>query len=141
MHLCQRVFFFGLSPHSHLVAAQDVGDHPPITPIAFAASSAACGGEAPFALYQLVCRHFLATVSPPATFRETKVATIPSLGEIAGRMLWPKPSFVVENVSGWSLIDTDKKHIYDILIKQEEKPCDQQSQLQTDTHKLACRKM
>eukprot|EP00667_Euglena_gracilis_P012220 EG_transcript_12542 len=53
---------------------EDVGDHPPITPIAFAASSAACGGEAPFALYQLVCRHFLATVSPPATFRETKVA-------------------------------------------------------------------
>lgn len=50
----------------------DVGDHPPITPVKSATSSQ-CGSEAGWALYEEVCRHFLATVSPDATVREAEL--------------------------------------------------------------------
>ncbi|CAE8726676.1 unnamed protein product, partial [Polarella glacialis] len=47
----------------------DVGDHPPITPVK-AATCSQCGGEANYALYEEVCRHFLASLCPDASFRE-----------------------------------------------------------------------
>ncbi|CAJ1420011.1 unnamed protein product [Effrenium voratum] len=50
----------------------DVGDHPPITPIR-AATQSQCGSEAAWALYEEVCRHFLATISPDSTFREAEL--------------------------------------------------------------------
>ena len=51
----------------------DVGDHPPITPVK-AVKPNQCGSEAHWALYEEVCRHFLATVSPDATVREAAVS-------------------------------------------------------------------
>lgn len=39
----------------------DMGDHPPITPVASVDSNALAGGEA--ALYDLISKHFLSTVS------------------------------------------------------------------------------
>lgn len=40
---------------------KDVGDHPPITPVKGANSSAVGGGDY-WRLYDYVCRHFIATV-------------------------------------------------------------------------------
>lgn len=39
----------------------DMGDHPPITPVASVDSNALPGGES--ALYELISKHFLSTVS------------------------------------------------------------------------------
>ena len=47
---------------------EDAGDHPPITPVKIAQSANACGGEAAHAVYMLICRHFLATVSEDAVY-------------------------------------------------------------------------
>ncbi|CAK8990534.1 DNA topoisomerase 3-beta-1 (DNA topoisomerase III beta-1) [Durusdinium trenchii] len=58
----------------------DVGDHPPITPVK-CASRSQCGSDAHWALYEEVCRHFLATVSPDATLREAEVQL--QLGDVA----------------------------------------------------------
>ncbi|CAF3135019.1 unnamed protein product [Rotaria socialis] len=51
---------------------KDVGDHPPITPVK-AASSAAVGGGDYWRIYDYVCRHFIATVSPDCVYEETTV--------------------------------------------------------------------
>lgn len=48
----------------------DVGDHPPITPVA-TATEAELGGDA-WRLYDYVTRHFLGTVSPDCVFKRTK---------------------------------------------------------------------
>jgi DNA topoisomerase-3 len=54
-------------PHKGL----DAGDHPPITPCRAAAQGTLRGDE--WLLYDLVVRHFLATVSPDATYEKVKV--------------------------------------------------------------------
>mmetsp|Transcript_50103 Transcript_50103/g.119228 ORF Transcript_50103/g.119228 Transcript_50103/m.119228 type:complete len:1075 (-) Transcript_50103:35-3259(-) len=48
----------------------DAGDHPPITPVAFATGPEQCGGQAAWILYQAICIHFLATIAPDAFFEE-----------------------------------------------------------------------
>jgi hypothetical protein len=52
----------------------DVGDHPPITPVKMATPKQ-CEGEVGWALYQLICRHFVASLSDAATF-ETATAQV-----------------------------------------------------------------
>jgi DNA topoisomerase III len=49
----------------------DVGDHPPITPIT-ADTGGTLTGDAQ-RLYSMICRHFLASVSPDAEFESTTV--------------------------------------------------------------------
>lgn len=49
----------------------DVGDHPPITPCRAVAQTSLRGDE--WLLYDIVVRHFLATVSPDATYEKVKV--------------------------------------------------------------------
>ena len=49
----------------------DAGDHPPITPCRAASPGELHGNEAQ--IYELVTRHFIATVSPDALFLQTKV--------------------------------------------------------------------
>ena len=44
----------------------DVGDHPPITPVKLA-TPRQCEGEAGWALYQYICRHFVASLSADCT--------------------------------------------------------------------------
>jgi len=58
----------------------DVGDHPPITPVK-AATPNQCESEAGWALYEMVCRHFLATVSPDAKVQEAELHL--QLGDVA----------------------------------------------------------
>ncbi|CAE7021293.1 Top3b, partial [Symbiodinium sp. CCMP2456] len=41
-----------------------------------AATQSQCGSEAGWALYELVCRHFLASVSPDAALQEAEVAFV-----------------------------------------------------------------
>lgn len=48
----------------------DVGDHPPITPIA-SATEAELGGGDTWRLYDYVARHFLGSLSPDCTFTRT----------------------------------------------------------------------
>jgi len=50
----------------------DVGDHPPITPVKHA-TERQCKEPAAWELYKLVCRHFLATVSPDCMVNEVEV--------------------------------------------------------------------
>jgi len=50
----------------------DMGDHPPITPVKLATRSQ-CEGEAGWVLYCAICRHFLATISPDADFVEAEM--------------------------------------------------------------------
>ena len=50
----------------------DAGDHPPITPVR-AATETEIGGGCDWQLFDMVCRHFLATVSPDCKFLRTKV--------------------------------------------------------------------
>ena len=45
----------------------DVGDHPPITPVK-AATPRQCEGEVGWALYQYICRHYVASLSDDCTF-------------------------------------------------------------------------
>ncbi|CAF4968388.1 unnamed protein product [Rotaria sp. Silwood1] len=51
---------------------KDVGDHPPITPVKAASSSSVGGGDY-WRLYDYICRHFIATVSPDCIYEETTV--------------------------------------------------------------------
>ncbi|CAF3581946.1 unnamed protein product [Adineta steineri] len=51
---------------------KDVGDHPPITPVK-SATAASVGGGDYWRLYDYVCRHFIATVSPDCIYEETTV--------------------------------------------------------------------
>ena len=44
----------------------DVGDHPPITPVKLA-TPRQCEGEAGWAVYQYICRHFVASLSADCT--------------------------------------------------------------------------
>lgn len=50
----------------------DQGDHPPITPIRAASENEVGGGDA-WRMYDYVCRHFLGSISPDATFKRTSV--------------------------------------------------------------------
>ena len=52
-------------------AGIDAGDHPPITPVAMC-TSGDVGGDAA-RLYELITRHFIATLSPAATWLRTTV--------------------------------------------------------------------
>jgi DNA topoisomerase-3 len=52
-------------------AGIDAGDHPPITPVALCAAGDV-GGDAS-RLYELITRHFIATLSPSATWLRTTV--------------------------------------------------------------------
>ncbi|XP_043806934.1 DNA topoisomerase 3-beta isoform X3 [Manihot esculenta] len=49
----------------------DVGDHPPITPIQLASENML--GKDAWRLYQYVCQHFIASVSPDCKYVRTKV--------------------------------------------------------------------
>ena len=51
---------------------KDMGDHPPITPMQSATENDIGGGDG-WRLYDLVARHFIASVSPDATHLTTKV--------------------------------------------------------------------
>ncbi|KFG42480.1 putative DNA topoisomerase III beta-1, partial [Toxoplasma gondii FOU] len=50
----------------------DAGDHPPITPVCSATEADVGGGDA-WALYELITRHFLASISPDCRFLKRKV--------------------------------------------------------------------
>eukprot|EP00927_Polykrikos_kofoidii_P050037 TRINITY_DN43998_c0_g1_i1.p1 TRINITY_DN43998_c0_g1~~TRINITY_DN43998_c0_g1_i1.p1 ORF type:complete len:911 (+),score=182.86 TRINITY_DN43998_c0_g1_i1:95-2827(+) len=50
----------------------DHGDHSPITPVKWA-TEAQCGDPNAWAMYQLVCRHFLATIAPDCVVKEIEV--------------------------------------------------------------------
>jgi DNA topoisomerase III len=45
----------------------DMGDHPPITPVAVATENAVGGGD-DWRIYEYIARHFLATVSPDCAY-------------------------------------------------------------------------
>lgn len=49
----------------------DVGDHPPITPVKSVTEADVGGGDA-WRLYELITRHFLATVSPDCRFLRSR---------------------------------------------------------------------
>jgi hypothetical protein len=51
----------------------DKGDHPPITPMRCAHGPGEVGGGDAWRLYEYVCRHFLATVSPDAVYETTTI--------------------------------------------------------------------
>ena len=51
---------------------KDMGDHPPITPMSSATENDIGGGDA-WRLYDMVTRHFIASVSPDATHLTTKI--------------------------------------------------------------------
>ena len=51
----------------------DVGDHPPITPVKLA-SPKACGDARGYELYQLICQHFVATLSDDCELHDAKLA-------------------------------------------------------------------
>ena len=76
----------------------DMGDHPPITPCRSASPHELSGDMA--RVYDLVVRHFIATVSPDAVWRSTKVELeVESLGEkgkfkIAGKQVSMSISWV-----------------------------------------------
>lgn len=57
----------------------DVGDHPPITPVKLATGPRQCEGEAGWALYQYICRRFVASLSDDCLFETAKLRV--SLGE------------------------------------------------------------
>jgi DNA topoisomerase III len=58
----------------------DMGDHPPITPCRSARSNELLGDMA--RIYELVVRHFIASVSPDAVWRSTRVTfNVSALGE------------------------------------------------------------
>jgi DNA topoisomerase-3 len=58
----------------------DMGDHPPITPMRAAGQHELSGDMA--RVYEMVVRHFIASVSPDAVWRSTKVTfAVESLGE------------------------------------------------------------
>ena len=48
----------------------DAGDHPPITPTRAAPRGAIRGGTSAWALYCEVCKHYVASLLPPATYDE-----------------------------------------------------------------------
>jgi len=50
----------------------DVGDHPPITPVRLA-TERECGDSGSWALYRLVCEHFLCTLAPDFLLDATEV--------------------------------------------------------------------
>ena len=50
----------------------DVGDHPPITPVRMGTPKQ-CDGEVGWALYQYICRHFVASLSTDAIFETATV--------------------------------------------------------------------
>ena len=58
---------------------KDEGDHPPITPVRSATESAVGGGEA-WRLYDVVARHFIASVSPDCAYVSRR-ATLVAGGE------------------------------------------------------------
>jgi len=76
----------------------DAGDHPPITPVKFTASQSQCGGQAGWVLYQAICTHFLATVSPDCLFDEAELQL-----EIAGELFVTRSSRCVQK--GWMAVD------------------------------------
>ena len=51
----------------------DMGDHPPITPCRYASSSELYGEQG--RLYDLVVKHFIASVSPDAVYLHTRIYT------------------------------------------------------------------
>lgn len=57
----------------------DMGDHPPITPVAMA-SEASLGGGDEWRLYDYIARHFLASVSPDCVYKRSR-ATLAAAGE------------------------------------------------------------
>jgi len=54
------------------LGGHDAGDHPPITPVALPPSSLVLSGDEA-AIYELVCRYFLATVSRDSIYQTTTV--------------------------------------------------------------------
>ena len=71
----------------------DVGDHPPITPVA-TASEASLGGGDEWRLYDFVARHFLASVSPDCVYKRSR-ASFSGGGEtfVASGVALKKPGF------------------------------------------------
>ena len=65
----------------------DMGDHPPITPCRYASSSELYGEQG--RLYDLVVKHFIASVSPDAVYLQTKVEAAAGLETfvVRGRQL------------------------------------------------------
>jgi DNA topoisomerase III len=53
-------------------AGKDAGDHPPITPTTMVASKGVLKGDE-WRIYEYVCRHFLATISPDGKFLKKHV--------------------------------------------------------------------
>lgn len=65
--------------HTRPKAGVDMGDHPPITPVSYAPGLSGDKGR----LYELIVRHFLATVSEDAIYISTKVTCRgPTSGEL-----------------------------------------------------------
>ena len=48
----------------------DAGDHPPITPVGVPSTPAALGGSDEARLFDMVVRHFLASISPDETYEQ-----------------------------------------------------------------------
>lgn len=85
--------------------ATPAGDHPPITPIR-SATEAELGGES-YRLYELIARHFLATVSPDAVYLATKVtfSAGSEVFEVSGRqMLEPGFTAILTHSAGEDVI-------------------------------------
>ncbi len=67
--------------HNRPRRGQDAGDHPPITPVAPIYNSPVFNGDC-HRIYDMVVRHFLASISPDARFEVTNLAFIaPGCGE------------------------------------------------------------
>lgn len=54
-------------------AGHDAGDHPPITPTTKVAMPGSLGHDE-WKLYEYVCRHYLATISPDGKFMKKSVS-------------------------------------------------------------------
>lgn len=75
----------------------DVGDHPPITPVKFATQSQ-CGGQPGWYLYCAICKHFLASISPDCALMEGEVIV-----EMSSQRFSAKSVRVINK--GWCSID------------------------------------
>eukprot|EP00747_Dinoflagellata_sp_TGD_P203842 gnl/TRDRNA2_/TRDRNA2_77473_c0_seq1.p1 gnl/TRDRNA2_/TRDRNA2_77473_c0~~gnl/TRDRNA2_/TRDRNA2_77473_c0_seq1.p1 ORF type:complete len:624 (+),score=121.94 gnl/TRDRNA2_/TRDRNA2_77473_c0_seq1:129-1874(+) len=73
----------------------DYGDHPPIMPVKWA-NEAYCGDRVAWDLYQLVCKYFLATISPDCNVDECEVGL-----ELAGVPLVSRSSRKVPGEFTW----------------------------------------
>jgi DNA topoisomerase-3 len=62
-------------------AGTDAGDHPPITPVSVPGGPHLLGGSDEARLYDMVVRHFLASISPDEVYEQTKATFEATCGE------------------------------------------------------------